>query len=316
MTTRILNVVLLVLLGSAFLTPDSGFAAKEKFERTKPHVNIGTIGHQGVSILVTNLRSNLQDSTPCEFSGELLATDHTPDLWVPEEVLSVHIALAEGAALSIPIPYPVHISPDGLRREISVEINPDETSDPRCSIAMAVVGYDSEFQDTQYASPHRVNKIDSFVIKQAIVPTSFVGFAGGNAQQVARVIFTRFDATEEELLQGRQCDYSGSLLVQGVPILDSDPNEAASQAIPVQFAGPGFKSVDVRFADLGATGNIRVDVVLSFVVDSGPLAKCANWLDIGVQIIDPDTGATRSSEMTRIPAHTPEWSYPDVGDPG
>ena len=45
MTTRILNVLLLVFLGSAMLTPDTVFAAKEKFERTKPHVNVGTIGH-------------------------------------------------------------------------------------------------------------------------------------------------------------------------------------------------------------------------------------------------------------------------------
>jgi hypothetical protein len=312
----LLRVSLVTLLAPVLFSSGAAFAAKAKFERTKPHVNVGTIGRQGVSILVTNLRGNGDSLTPCAFSGELLATDHTPDRLVREEVLRVSVALAEGESLSIPIPYPFDVSPDGLRREVSVEINPDETSERRCSIATAVVGYDSDSQGTQYASHHRVTKIDRFVDKQPIAPASFVGFAGGNAHQVARVVFTRFDATEEELSQGRQCEYSGALLVQGVPILDSDPNEAASRAYPVKFTGPGFKSVDVRFAELGATDDTRVDLVLSYVVDSGPLAQCANWLDIGVQVVDPDTGATRSNQNTRIPAHTPEWSDLNAGDPG
>jgi hypothetical protein len=236
----LLRVSLVTLLAPVLFSSGAAFAAKAKFERSKPHLNVGTIGHQGVSILITNLRGNGDSSTPCAFSGELLATDHTPDRLVREEVLRVSVALAEGESLSIPIPYPFDGSPDGLRREVSVEINPDETSE-RCSIAAAVVGYDSDFQGTQYASHHRVTKIDRFVIRQPIAPASFVGFAGGNAHQVARVVFTRFDPTDEELSQGRQCEYSGALLVQGVPILDSDPNEAASRAYPVKFTGPRFQ---------------------------------------------------------------------------
>lgn len=310
------RVSLVTLLASILFSSGVALAAKEKFERTKPHINVGTIGQQGVTILVTNLRSNLDNDTPCEFSGELLATDQSPDLRAPEELLREHMSLAAGAALAVPIPYPFHISPDGLRREISIEIDPDEISDPRCRIASAAVGYDSDSQGTQYASAHRVNRIDSFSIKQAIASASFIGFAGGNAHQVARVVLTRFDAAEEELLRGRQCDYSGALLVQGVPIIHSEPNEAAGAAYPVQFGGPGFTSVEVPFVDLGATADTRVDVVLSYVVNDGPLAECANWLDIGVQVVDRGTGATRSTGMSRIPAHTPEWRDPGMGDPG
>jgi elongation factor Tu len=69
MTTRILNVLLLILLGSTFLTPDAGFAAKEKFERTKPHVNIGTIGHvdHGKTTLTAAI-TKLNDENLNEFS--------------------------------------------------------------------------------------------------------------------------------------------------------------------------------------------------------------------------------------------------------
>jgi hypothetical protein len=316
MTSRILNVLLLGLLGSAMLTPDDVLAAKAKFERTKPHVNVGTIGHQRVSILVTNLREKLDDPTPCTFSGELVATDTTPDRRVPEEIYRVPVELAEGASLTVPIPYPYYSNPDGERREISVDINPAETADRRCSIATAVVGYDNDFQSTQYISPHRVTKIDSFAIKQAVVPVSFIGFAGGNSNQIVKVVLTRFDPAEDELLEGRQCDYSGVLMVQGVPIVDSEHNEAVSEAYPIKWTGPGFKAVEVPLDELGATNVTRIDLVLSYVVDEGPLALCANWLDIGVQVIDELTGETRSNQMRRIPAHTPEWSYPSVGDPG
>lgn len=310
------RIALIALLTPVLFSSGSAMAAKAKFERTKPHVNVGSLGHQGVSILVSNLRSNRDDAVPCDFSGELVATDNTPDRAIVDDVLRVHITLAEGESLSVPIPYPVAGSADGPRREIDVEINPDETSDLRCSIAMAVVGYDTDTEATQYASSHRVTKIDSFGIKQAIVPRSFLGFAGGNGSQVARVILTRFDAAEEEILEGRNCDYSGALLVQGMPIIDADHNETHREAYPVQFVGPGFKSVDVPLARFGATDDERVDVVLSYVVDSGPLAPCGNRLDINVQVVDPGTGATHTNETTRIPAHTPEWSNPASGDPG
>ena len=76
MTRRILNVLLLVLLGSAFLTPDAGFAAKEKFERTKPHVNVGTIGHvdHGKTTLTAAIAEvfdeNLNESSTLPFVDE------------------------------------------------------------------------------------------------------------------------------------------------------------------------------------------------------------------------------------------------------
>jgi hypothetical protein len=265
---------------------------------------------------VTNLRGNSDDPTPCTFSGELVATDNTSDGRVPEEIYRVPIELAEGASLTVPIPYPDDSSPDGERREISVEIDPAETADRHCKIATAVVGYDNDFQGTQYISPHRISKIDSFTIRQTVVPVSFIGFAGGNASQIVKAVLTRFDAAEDELSYGRQCEYSGALMVQGMPILDSDQNEAIREAYPIKWTGPGFKSVEVPLAELGATDNTRIDVVLSYVVDEGPLAPCANWLDIGVQVIDRFTGETRSNQMRRIPAHTPEWSNPRVGDPG
>ncbi|MGD8843268.1 MAG: hypothetical protein PVJ83_07315 [Gammaproteobacteria bacterium] len=316
MAIRFICPVLILSLTALCLSSGSVFAAKAKFERAKPHINVGTLGQQGVSILVTNLRGNIDDPTPCTFSGDLVATDNTPDGRVPEEIYRVRVELAEGASLTVPIPYPYSSSRYGERREIRVDINPAETADRRCNIATAVVGYDNDFQGTQYISPHRVAKIDSFAIKQAIVPVSFIGFAGGNADQVVKVVLTRFDAAEDELLEGRQCDYSGVLMVQGVPILDSEQNEAVSKAYPIKWTGPGFKAVEVPLAELGATNFTRIDLVLSYVVDEGPLAQCANWLDIGVQVIDALTGETRSNQMRRIPAHTPEWGNPNLADPG
>jgi hypothetical protein len=309
------KLTLVALIAATLVSSETALAAKAKFERTKPHVNVGTIGHQGVSILATNLRSNLDDPTPCDFSGELLATDNTPDRLAPDEVLRVPIELAEGASLAVPIPHPLHPAPDGMRREISVEISPDETSDRRCSIATAVVGYDSDFQSTQYLSPHRVSQIDRFDVEESILPL-LVGFTGGNARQVAKIVFTRFDAAPEELLQGRNCEYSGVLLVQGVPVLDADQNEAVEETYPVELMGSDPVFVEIPFVELGASENRRVDAVLRYAVASGPLAECANWLDIGVQIVDRDTSETRSNQMMRIPAHTPEWSFQRVGDPG
>lgn len=306
--------LLVALITGTLMSSGPAFAAKEKFERTKPHLNVGTIGHQGISILTTNLGSNLDDPTPCTFSGELLAIDHTPDLPAPEELLRAPVALAEGASLSVPIPHPLDPGREGTRRELSVEINPGETADSSCRIAAAVVGYDGDSQATRYASPHQVTRIDRFAMSP-VSPESFVGFAGGNADQAAKVVFTRFDASDEERLQGRQCDYSGVLLVQGVPILDSDHNEAG-QIHPVEFADSDPVFVEIPFVDLGAKGDVRVDAALWYVAGSGPLAQCANRLDIGVQVVDAESGETHSNQTTRIPAHTPEWTDANVRDPG
>jgi hypothetical protein len=218
--------------------------------------------------------------------------------------------------VTVRIPYPYNSSPDGERREIGVDINSAETADVHCSIATAVVGYDNYFRDTQYISPHRVSTVEGFAIKQTtIAPVSFIGFAGGNADQVVRIILTRFDAADDEQSEGLQCDYSGAVMLQGAPILDSEQNEAISEAYPVKWTGPGLKSVDVPLVELGATGVSRVDVVLSYVIDEGPLAPCANWLDIGVQVIDQSSGETRTNQMRRIPPHTPNWSHPVADDP-
>ena len=43
---------------------EEGFMAKEKFERTKPHVNIGTIGHvdHGKTTLNADITKDLSDT--------------------------------------------------------------------------------------------------------------------------------------------------------------------------------------------------------------------------------------------------------------
>lgn len=80
------SIPLVALALAILLSSGAASAAKAKFERTKPHVNAGTVGHQGVSIPVSNLRGDRGDPAHCAFSGELVATDNTPDRRLPEEI--------------------------------------------------------------------------------------------------------------------------------------------------------------------------------------------------------------------------------------
>lgn len=58
---------------------DSAFAAKEKFVRSKPHVNVGTIGHvdQGKSLVTLFVRTAASVIDPpgiCKFKGEVIVS--------------------------------------------------------------------------------------------------------------------------------------------------------------------------------------------------------------------------------------------------
>ena len=53
-TVKILTIATAAALAAPLLTVDA-MAAKEKFERTKPHVNVGTIGNGGSSENPNNL---------------------------------------------------------------------------------------------------------------------------------------------------------------------------------------------------------------------------------------------------------------------
>ncbi len=317
MNAQFLYVALIVSLTSTCLSPGTVFASKAKFERTKPHVNIGAIGDQGASILVTNLKPNPDDAVSCRFSGDLIATDTTPDRHAATHVLTEHIELAAGQSVSIPIPYPYSTAnAEASRREISVEIEADDASDKHCEIAVAVMGYDNADKATQYVSGHRVTKIDSLSVKQKVVSGKFLGYVGGNAKQAAKVIFTRFDGPEQAAEHGQRCDYSGVLHVQGVPVIDGDLNETSEQSYPINFEGPAPVFVDIAFSTLGATDNTRVERSLTYAMRLKAIAACSNWLDIGVQIINSGSGETRSNEMIRIPAHTPDWTDQNRHDPG
>jgi hypothetical protein len=58
---------------------DTAFAAKEKFVRSKPHVNVGTIGHvdQGKSLVTLFVRTAASVIDPpgiCKFKGEVIVS--------------------------------------------------------------------------------------------------------------------------------------------------------------------------------------------------------------------------------------------------
>ena len=53
--------------------------AKEKFERTKPHVNIGTIGHSGICPYITKrtlflTKSSQSELYPDDFRSHIIST--------------------------------------------------------------------------------------------------------------------------------------------------------------------------------------------------------------------------------------------------
>jgi hypothetical protein len=308
---RLTTLVTAHVLAAALLVPLSAFAAKEKFVRTKPHVNVGTLNKQEPRILIHNADTGSSGMPPCYFSGRLVGTDITPGprSGKPLILLAEDVEIGPGSSLAVPIP-----PPDGIpgRREVRVEIEPNTHSSGPCPLMVSAVGYDSTSQATEYAVDVTGAQRDEFGAHQGsperLLP---LGFAGGNAHQFLRFVLTLNEgAGERDIGPGPVCDPSGMLHLQRVPGPGSGERGAVLESdYPVRLQH-GRVVLDKDFSELGAGLESRVDVVVYYALNApAALQACAGAANLTLQVIDGRTGKTNTEQKYAIGTYRPQFYF-------
>jgi hypothetical protein len=304
----------LCLLAIASLLSPPVFPSKATFERTKPHVNVGTMPAQEPRILLYRMPDTAADAAnaiPCRVT--LLAADITPATGPRLVIIAEDIELHPGQSVAVAIP-PVS-TPE--RREVRVDINPAEDATGPCPLMVSAAGYDKVSEATEYyldiVGPARWYQSevppDGTSSPNGPAPTfaHTLGFAGGNAAQSLRVVgSTPEDTARQNPGIGVQCDYSGTLLIERVPLLGKEPDNVVRRSYPVQLQ-QGRVILDTDFSEFGARPGTRVDVVARYEFNV-PLnvGACADF-DLTMQVIDRETGETAAAMKPFFYRYRPQF---------
>jgi len=310
MAHRPVAIVTALVLAAVLLVPMSAFAGKEKFVRTKPHVNVGTLNRQEPRILIHNADTGSSGMPPCYFSGRLVGTDITPDPGSgrPLIIVAEDVEIGPGGSLAVPIPPPAGISE---RREVRVEIEPSTHSSGPCPLMVSAVGYDSTSQATEYSVDVTGGRRNDSGARQGLpVRLLPLGFAGGNADQFLRFVLTLNDgAGERDIGPGLVCDLSGMLRLQSVPEPGSGGLSVVERAYPVRLQ-QGRVVLDADFSEFGAGPESRVDVVAYYALnDPASPQACAGAANLTLQVIDGTTGKTSTERKYAIGTYRPQFYF-------
>jgi len=292
------------VLAATWMLSGPAFAAKEKFQRIKPHVNVGTMQTQEPRILLHLMReaaNGAANVVPCRVT--LLASDITPDSGPRLVIIAEDIEMQPGQSVAVPIPPETSTT---QRREVRVEIDAAEDSSSPCPLMISAVGYDQDSEATEYY----LDVVgQSRWYKSEVAPNGSpssgdmgpvfgrtLGFAGGNGDQSLRVVGSTSENTDRENLGlGVHCDFSGTLLIEGVPLLDTEPVNVVQRAYPVRLQ-QGRVILDSDFSEFGADAITRVDILARYEFNV-PLkvGVCADF-DLTMQVIDRQTGETAAAK--------------------
>jgi len=151
------------IVALSMLMTGTANASEEKFVRSKPHVNIGTIGHTGasesavLSLRTVDLANARGQDAVCVFAGSIRVSvpveptdpsvrDHTPGIaeWEPLTLMDVRVR--EGEVLQMPLELPSFpTGPIPLRQTWLVEVVPEDRARPvgeSCDVEWGISVFD------------------------------------------------------------------------------------------------------------------------------------------------------------------------------